>query len=219
MVPQQVLAVQLLQILLSHVSIPRILLVSLQLILVSLQLLQVLVKQTLLMLEFTDPLLQKQELFLHFLLNLLLLRLGVAHFLVLLFGIVSIPLDLVLLVLDNQTNALKDIGDVVDSPLLHIQNLHCMVQVHALLWSLLQQIDELLRQLNQAILLPQSLAQHVEGLVVYPFVLVSRHMMILWCLLLIRRPCLRRPLILLWRLLILHLALLRLRRFLDLQRP
>lgn len=45
-------------------------------------------------------------------------------------GQYSQPLDLILGLLGNELDALKDIGDVIDAPFLHFQHLSCPVQVN-----------------------------------------------------------------------------------------
>jgi len=78
----------------------------------------------------------------------------------------SRPAYLVLLVLLNEANSLKHIGDVIDSSFLYCQLSHCVIQVNALLRSFPQELNELLSQLYQSILLPGSLTKNIEGLVV-----------------------------------------------------
>jgi len=53
----------------------------------------------------------------------------------------------------NEINSLKHIGDVINSSLLHLQILHCYIEIQLLVFGTFQKADELLRQLHKAILL------------------------------------------------------------------
>lgn len=54
------------------------------------------------------------------------------------------PLDVVLGLLGDELDALQDIGDVVDAPLLHLQHLGCPVEVHHTVGGLAEQLQEAL---------------------------------------------------------------------------
>ena len=60
----------------------------------------------------------------------------------------SFPTDVVLADFTNKANTLKHIRDIVDAPLLDIENLDCIIQVDCLLWSCLEKIDEFFSELN-----------------------------------------------------------------------
>jgi hypothetical protein len=66
---------------------------------------------------------------------------------------------MVFLISLNQVNALEYIGYIVYSPFWNIKNFHGVVQIKALLLSLHQKLNELLRELNQPVFLPAFLAR------------------------------------------------------------
>jgi hypothetical protein len=110
-----------------------------------LQMLDMLIKHAFMGSQLIDLLLEHLELFLSLLLsNLLLAPHGSAYLatspLVIAprFSIISIPFNLILLVLNDQSDALQDISDIIDPPLLYLQLNDSIVQIHALLWCLLQ---------------------------------------------------------------------------------
>ena len=82
---------------------------------------------------------------------------------------------MVFLISLNQVNALEYVGNVVYSPLWNIENFHGVVQIKALLLSLHQKLNELLRQLNQPVFLPTFLAREgvLKAWIVMSFLLGS----------------------------------------------
>lgn len=65
------------------------------------------------------------------------------------------PLDAVLEYLFDQADAFEDISDVINAPLLHVENLGHVVDVDGLVGARLNERDELLRQLTQAVISPR----------------------------------------------------------------
>ena len=76
------------------------------------------------------------------------------------------PADLVLFVLCYQTNALKNISNIVYSSLLYLKLGDSLIQVNALFRGIFDKLDELFCQLNQSVFLPCSLSKQSVGLVV-----------------------------------------------------
>lgn len=72
----------------------------------------------------------------------------------------SDPLDVVLFVPLNEVDTLQDVCDVVDPPLLDAELLHGLVQVQSSVGLLAEQVYEIVRQLDQAVLLPSSHVGH-----------------------------------------------------------
>ena len=60
----------------------------------------------------------------------------------------SFPANVVLTNLTDKANTFKHICDIVDAPLLDIENLHSIVQVNSLLRSCLEEINEFFSELN-----------------------------------------------------------------------
>ena len=58
-----------------------------------------------------------------------------------------LPANVVLADFTNKSNTLKNICDIVDPPLLDIENLDCIIQVYSLLWSCLEKINEFFSEL------------------------------------------------------------------------
>lgn len=58
----------------------------------------------------------------------------------------------------NEIDAFEDIGNVVNPPLLHAENLHSFVQVKTVIVCVDESLDEFLGQLDKPVLFPASLA-------------------------------------------------------------
>lgn len=67
-----------------------------------------------------------------------------------------LPANVVLADLAYQANTLKHIGDIIDPPLLDVENFDCVIKVDCLLRSCLKQVDELFSELNKAVFFPAS---------------------------------------------------------------
>ena len=87
----------------------------------------------------------------------------------------SLPADVVLTDFTNKANTLQHISDIVDAPLLDIENLDCIIQVDCLLWSCLEKINEFFSELNQTVFFPASSALVIleETLRVHPTRIVN----------------------------------------------
>lgn len=73
------------------------------------------------------------------------------------------PLHMVLFVPLNEIYALEHIGDVVNAAFLNLKLLHGLIQVKLLVWLRPEQMDEFIRQLDQAIFLACAQVLHGEG--------------------------------------------------------
>jgi hypothetical protein len=65
----------------------------------------------------------------------------------------SVPSDIVLAFFGNQPDALKHIGNVINTSFLYVEVLHSVIEIKRLVWSLLEQIDELFCKLDQSVFL------------------------------------------------------------------
>lgn len=73
------------------------------------------------------------------------------------------PLHVILLVPLDQVDAFKHVGDIVDAALLHLELLHGLIQVELLVRLRPEQVDELIRQLDEPIFLARSEVLYGEG--------------------------------------------------------
>lgn len=86
--------------------------------------------------------------------------LGLEHHLTRFLGLVITgPAYLILLVFRYEAYSLQNIRDIIYPPLLHSQLVHRVIQVHALLGCIFDELDELLGELDQAILLSEAFAK------------------------------------------------------------
>lgn len=67
------------------------------------------------------------------------------------------PLDVVLLIPDNEIDPFEDIGDIVDPPLLDLQLAHGLIEVEFIVLGFNKQLNKFLGELNQPILLSRLL--------------------------------------------------------------
>ena len=65
-----------------------------------------------------------------------------------------LPANVVLADLAYQANTLKHIGDIIDPPLLDVENFDCVIKVDCLLRSCLKQVNELFSELDKTIFFP-----------------------------------------------------------------
>lgn len=96
-----------------------------------------------------------------------------------LFRLSGDPSNVVLLETLDEVYAFQHICDVVDAPFLHAEDLHGFVQVKAVVFGVDQALDELLRQLNEAVLFATSFAAIlVKEALVLQFHLPTRHYLV-----------------------------------------
>ena len=100
-----------------------------------------------------------------------------ASYVIEIFDIATNPLDLVLDGLHDEVNALKHIGDVVDSSFLHFKLYSCNIKVHLLIWRFSYKFNELSGQFSQRVLLTSSISgdvsiEKISPGVIYHFIIV-----------------------------------------------
>lgn len=71
----------------------------------------------------------------------------------------TIPPDVILPFFANETDAFENVGDVINTTLLHVKQFHGIVQVQCLLGCFFQEIDELFSQFNEPILFPTTFSE------------------------------------------------------------
>ena len=100
-----------------------------------------------------------------------------ASYVIEIFDIATNPLDLVLDGLHDEVNALKHIGDVVDSSFLHFKLYSSNIKVHLLIWRFSYKFNELSGQFSQRVLLTSSISgdvsiEKISPGVIYHFIIV-----------------------------------------------
>jgi len=67
-----------------------------------------------------------------------------------------IPPNVILPLFQDQADAFKYVGDVIDTTLLYLEVFDCVIEIESLVWCFFEQTNELFRQFYQTVLLATS---------------------------------------------------------------